>query len=83
MNSTFYTMRKDGTSLMSHGSLGAAMDEMSLGMIMFLGSGTEAMRVAAALGKSATENKWAARSVEPGTLLHIGMEGGSSNDNDR
>jgi len=77
MNSTFYTMRKDGTSLMSHGSLGSAMDEMGTGMVMFMGSNTDALRITAAL------SRWSPSNVEPGTLLHIGMEGGSSNDNDR
>lgn len=77
MSRQFHTMRKDGTSLMSHGSLGSAMDEMGAGMVMFMGSNTDALRITAAL------SRWSPRNVEPGTLLQIGMEGGSRNDNDR
>lgn len=80
MSRQFHTMRKDGTGLTSTGSLGDAMDRMGAGMVMFMGTGEEAVRVAVALGRAERDRKQRWEGV--GALLEIGMEGGGSNGND-
>ena len=80
MSKQFHTMRKDGSSLASHASLGGAMEDMGQGMVMFLGSNDDALRVAIALGTAERDRKqrWAGA----GALLEIGLEGGTGNAND-
>ena len=80
MSKQFHVMRKDGSELSACGNLGTAMDRMGAGMVMFLGSGEEALKIAAALNKANIDRKRTS-GMQPGTLLHIGMEGGTNGNN--
>lgn len=74
MSSKFHVMRKDGTELRSAGSLGSALDFMSNGHLLFIGTGAEAGIISKALARREQETKWESRGIVPGTLLAIAME---------
>ena len=72
MSKQFHVMRKDGTGLRSVGSLGQAMNEMSAGYLMYLGTPSDAVRISKTLNRPASGTQ----DTGVGTLLAIGEEAG-------
>lgn len=74
MASKFHVIRKSGEYVTGSVSLAGALNEMSTGLIMFMGTNEDALSICKAIGRAERERKWKERGIEPGTLLNIGME---------
>ena len=67
----FHVLRKDGQLIASVGTLGQAMDHMGTGLLLFMGTNTDAVRIAVALGRGGKPTE---RISGTDVLLHLGLE---------
>ena len=75
----FFVIRKDGTSMLAAASLGAAMNEMRAGYLLFMGTPTEALAIRKKLffsksGMSGTGPRYFGDENTDGALLAIGLD---------